>query len=72
MTGTRELSRKEQEQLGMAVAIVNKVQSTRDGGFRVTLDLPDNEIKVAQVLMEKLATGNPMVVITVMNPEESN
>lgn len=44
---------KEQATIGVAQALINKVQSTADGGFRVTLDLPETEIKTAQALMQK-------------------
>lgn len=37
--------------LGAARTIINKIQTTIDGGYRLTLDLPDSEIELIKTLM---------------------
>lgn len=46
----------ELKQIGNAQAIIDKVQTLRDGGFRLTLDLPETEISLIQELLRIKST----------------
>jgi hypothetical protein len=46
----------EMKQIGNAQAIIDKVQTLRDGGFRLTLDMPDTELLLIQELMRIKST----------------
>lgn len=56
--------------LGCAEALIEKVQTTKDGGFRITIDVPDSEVKLVQALIQKKATGRPMVLMTLADKLE--
>ena len=43
-------------------AAVYKVQSLVDGGVRVTIDMPETEIKTAAILMECQRQGIPLIL----------
>lgn len=43
---------KKEQSLGAALALINKIQTTIDGGFRLTLDLPDSEVGLIKTLMD--------------------
>jgi hypothetical protein len=60
--------------LGNAVAILEKVQTQKDGGFRVTLDLSDTEINLVSELLRVKSdpTQSPMFYVTfIKKPEDS-
>lgn len=50
-------------QLGAAQAIINKIQTTADGGARVTLDLNAQDYRIIQRLVELKLSGRELVGI---------
>jgi hypothetical protein len=60
--------------LGNAVAILEKVQTQKDGGFRITLDLADTEIGLVSELLRVKSDPqqSPMFYVTfIKKPEDS-
>jgi hypothetical protein len=47
--------------LGHFIGVVNKVQTTRDGGFRLTLDIPETNKEAAKLLMDLQNKANVFV-----------
>lgn len=58
------------KEIGTAIAIVDKVQTTRDGGYRITIDLPDSEVSLAQNLLKIKAKGNQLVYVVFIEKEQ--
>jgi hypothetical protein len=59
--------------LGNALAIVEKIQTQRDGGFRITLDLTDTEYGLVSKLLEIKAdpTKTPLFYVAfIKKPED--
>lgn len=53
-------------------AIVFKVQTLVDGGLRITLDLPENEIGKAAMLMECKRQGIPLIFSAAADEQEND
>lgn len=56
--------------IGVGQGLINKVQTTADGGLRVTLDFPETDIDMVKRLMEKKASGHQMVLVCIMEPRD--
>ena len=59
--------------IGNAQALLDKVQTLRDGGFRLTLDLPETEISLVQELLRIKSTPgmSPVFYVAfIKKPEE--
>lgn len=70
LVGMRETQ--ELKQVGNAQAIIDKVQTLRDGGFRLTLDMPDTELSLVQELIRIKSTpgSDPVFYVAfVQKPE---
>lgn len=53
-------------------ATVFKVQTLVDGGIRITLDLPENEINKAAMLMECKRQGIPLIFSSYADEENND
>lgn len=56
--------------LGVGDALIYKIQTTVDGGMRITIDLPETDIDLVQSLMRKKAQGSPRVLLCFMEPSD--
>ncbi len=43
---------KELKPIGSAIGLIDKIQTQRDGGFRITIDLPETELGLIQELLK--------------------
>ena len=67
------IEKQDMKSLGSALAIVEKVTTLRDGGFRVTLDLSDTELGLISKLLEIKAdpTKTPLFYVAfIKKPED--
>lgn len=61
----------EPKEIGSSVALIYKVQTTIDGGARITLDLPSVASDLAKQLLEMKLLGREMVAVGFVYNEES-
>lgn len=50
--------------IGQCTALINKIQSLKDGGARITLDVPEYSKSVASKLLEISMGANPLIHVT--------
>jgi len=51
------------EEIGSSAAVINKIQTTADGGARITLDIPSHETKIITDLMRLKLENQPLLQI---------
>jgi hypothetical protein len=56
--------------LGGSLVIINKIQTTLDGGARVTLDLPSVSSELIGALLHRKLMGNEQVFAQFVEVEE--
>ena len=49
--------------LGVGQALVNKISTQTDGGFRVVLDFPESDLELIQSLMSVKSSPEPTVLV---------
>lgn len=57
-------------EIGSSVALIYKIQTTIDGGARVTIDLPSVSSDLAKSLLEMKLLGREMVAVAFVRYEE--
>lgn len=58
-----EKGNQDDKTLGVGTALINKVSTMTDGGFRVTLDFPETDLELIQRLLSKKSTDEPTVLV---------
>lgn len=58
------------EEIGACTAVINKVQTTIDGGFRITLDLESSATFIATQLLEKKLQGQELLEVGFISKED--
>lgn len=49
-------------ELGAATALIQKIQTTQDGGLRISLDIPSLEVDLVKKLLEIAVTDKQVTV----------
>ena len=65
------MTEKKLKPIGTAMALLEKVQTQKDGGFRITLDLPDTEIELIQSLLalKSSPSEDPLLYVSFVKGE---
>ena len=58
------------QEIGAALSVINKVQTTADGGARITLDLPSISSDLISKLMTLKLQGRELVMVAFVETEE--
>lgn len=61
----------EQTPIGSSLAIIQKIQTTIDGGARITLDLGQNDSELISKLMKLKLSGDELVFVAFVEHDAS-
>ena len=60
------------KEIGTCNAIVNSISTTRDGGYRLSLDLNPQDREVIKKLMDRFGLGKKVITVGIVGVEEED
>ena len=57
-------------EIGACMAIVNGIATTRDGGYKLTLELNPEDRKVVNKLMDRYGLGKKVIQLGILGVED--